>query len=81
MRTFETLTLVTLFLALAARFLPAQKRPSWTNYFPLVAILFILIHLVTEGYRWQMVPDYALATWLCFLSMLWLLKKKDQLAV
>ena len=69
MRIFEILTLGTLFLALVARFFPVAKRPSWMNYFPVTAVLFILIHLVIEHYRWQMVPAYLLAT-LLFLSSL-----------
>ena len=75
MRAFETLTFVTLFLDLAARFFSVEKRPSWTNYFPLTAILFILIHLFTEGYRWQMVPAYVLAILLLVLSVPLLLGK------
>lgn len=76
MRTFEILTLVTLFLALIVRFWPVEKRPIWTNYLPVAAMLFILIHLGIEGYRWQMVPDYTLAIWLFVLSLPQLFGKK-----
>ena len=31
------------------------------SLFPAVTVLFMIIHLVVEGYRWQMVPSYALA--------------------
>jgi len=77
MRILETLTLGLLFLALAAHLWHAEKRPSWTNYLPGAVILLILIHLVMEGYRWQMVPTYALAILLFVLSLLRLLKKKS----
>ena len=76
MRIFEILTLGTLFLALVARFFPEAKRPSWVNYFPGAAGLFILIHLVIEGYRWQMVPAYSLAFLLFVLSVPRLLGKR-----
>ncbi len=69
MRIFEILTLVTLFLTLIVRFWQVEKRLFWTNYLPVAATLFILIHLVTEHYRWQMVPAYILAI-LLFLSSL-----------
>ena len=75
MRTFEILILATLFLALAARILKTEKRPVWINYLPGAAILFTLIHLVVEGYRWQMVPAYFLAAVLFFLELPRLLGK------
>jgi predicted dienelactone hydrolase len=67
MRLFEILTLVSLLLALLSFFVPRGKRPRWTAYLPSLAVLFALIHLVFEGYRWQMVPAYAL-TLLTFLA-------------
>ncbi|MBC8504048.1 MAG: hypothetical protein H8D34_04280, partial [Chloroflexi bacterium] len=76
MRIFEILTLGTLFLALAARFLRVEKRPSWMYFLPVTAVLFILIHLVIEHYRWQMVPNYTLAIWLLVLSLSQLFGKK-----
>ena len=77
MRSFEILTLGMLLLALIARFWRVERRPSWTYYLPGAVILLILIHLVMEGYRWQMVPTYALAILLFVLSLLRLLKKKS----
>lgn len=76
MRIFEILTLGLLFLSLAAHFLPVGKRPSWTTYLPGISLLFILIHFVVEGYRWQMVPAYALAILLFALSLPSLFDKK-----
>jgi predicted dienelactone hydrolase len=67
MRLFEILTLVSLLLALLGSLLPRGKRPRWTAYLPSLAALFALIHLVFEGYRWQMVPAYGL-TALTFLA-------------
>jgi len=67
MRLFEILTLVSLLLALLSFFVPRPKRPRWTAYLPSLAVLFALIHLVFEGYRWHMVPAYGL-TALTFLA-------------
>jgi predicted dienelactone hydrolase len=67
MRPFEILTLVSLLLALLSFFVPRGKRPRWTAYLPSLAVLFALIHLIFEGYRWQMVPAYGL-TALLFLG-------------
>lgn len=80
MRTFETLTLGTLGLALAARFWPAKKRPPWVDLVSGAPVLCILIHLATEGARWQMVPAYALATLLLVTSVLRLVRKKTDSA-
>ena len=77
MRTLEILTLGTLFVALAARFWRVKKRPLWINYLPSAAVLFILIHLVIERYRWQMFPAYVLAAFLFLLSIPRLLGKKN----
>jgi formylglycine-generating enzyme required for sulfatase activity len=67
MRLFEILTLVTLLLALLSFFVPRPKRPQWMAFLPSLVVLLVLAHLVLEGYRWQMVPAYAL-TVLTFLA-------------
>jgi len=66
MRLFETLTLIPLLLSLLSFFVPRGKRPRWVAFLPSLAVLLVLAHLVLEGYRWQMVPAYAL-TVLTFL--------------
>src|SRR3989304_8743217 len=77
MRIFEILTLGTLFVVLAARFGRVEKGPPGSNYLPSSAVLFILIHLMVEKYRWQMVPAYALTALLFLLSLARLLEKKS----
>ncbi len=79
MRIFEVLTLVILFLSLVVRMWRVEKRPSWITYLPTAAILMILVHFVTEGYRWQMMPTYILVVLLFVLSVPWLLGKKTNL--
>lgn len=75
MRLFETLILVTLFLTLIAIILPVWQRRFWLAGLPLAALLFTLIHLVFEGYRWQMAPAYGLAVILFGVS-LWRTSRK-----
>ena len=77
MRLFEILTLGILFFTLAAGSWPGSKQSFRTRaikdflsgYLPGIAFGFILIHLVIEGYRWQMVPGYALTVLLLVLRL------------
>jgi hypothetical protein len=73
-RTFEILILATLFLRLVACSLPPIKRSRWVDLLPTLAILLIVIHLIVEKYRWQMVLAYGL-TLLLFLPSLLRLKR------
>ena len=61
MRPLEGLILITILFFLLAYLVPKSRRPRWLPYLPALAALFVVIHLVVEGYRWQMVPAYALA--------------------
>jgi predicted dienelactone hydrolase len=67
MRILEILALATLLLAYLGFFVPGSKRPRWMAFLPSVAVVLALAHLVLEGYRWQMVPAYALIA-LTFLA-------------
>ncbi len=67
MLLFDILTLLALLLVLAAYCLPIKKRPRWLRHLPLFALVLALIHLVAEGFRWQMVPAYAVLV----LILLW----------
>jgi len=40
--------------------LTGRRRPGWVNALPLLAFVALLLHLVLEGYRWQMIPLYLL---------------------
>jgi predicted dienelactone hydrolase len=61
MRIIESLILIALFLSIIPFLINAFKRPKWTHFVPLVTIFLIIIHVLAEGYRWQMVPAYVLA--------------------
>ncbi len=38
-----------------------RRRPRWVNAIPLLAVVMLLLHLLLEGGRWQMIPLYLLA--------------------
>src|SRR6185437_3552757 len=40
------------------------------HYLPFAALLLVALHLITEGYRWHMIPAYALVA-LILLSYPW----------
>ena len=61
MRTIETVILFTLFLSIILLFIGVIKRPKWAHFLPSATILLIILHILAEGYRWQMVPAYTLA--------------------
>jgi len=60
MRTLEILIPVTLAVYLLWPFFTGRKYPRLVAFLPLLATLMIGTHLLTEGYRWQMIPLYAL---------------------
>jgi predicted dienelactone hydrolase len=74
MRLFEILLLFSLFLSLIGYFYPNRKRPRFFVYLPFLAVVFILIHLLVEKYRWQMVPAYVWCLLFVCLSLFQLRK-------
>jgi len=64
MRPIEVLILLALLFSLLAHLIPRSRRPRWLSRLPALAVILVVIHLVVEGYRWQMVPAYALAAFL-----------------
>ena len=58
-RAMRLLEIITPIL-LAVHLLWRAPRPMMVRYLPLLALALILIHFVVEGYRWQMIPWYAL---------------------
>ena len=71
MRSIEVLTLLALLFSLLAHLIPRSRRPRWLSRLPALAAILVVIHLVVEGYRWQMVPAYALAAFLVSGMVLW----------
>jgi predicted dienelactone hydrolase len=68
MRLFELLMLLLILPVLAWPLLP-WRRPRWVDFLPMAALLLLLLQLIFEGYRWQMLPAYLL-TGLLFLITL-----------
>jgi predicted dienelactone hydrolase len=64
MRSIEALILLAILSSLLALLIPRSRRPRWLSLLPALAALVVVIHLVVEGYRWQMVPAYALGAFL-----------------
>ncbi len=59
MRLIEALILVCCLLLLVWPLL-RRTRPRWLNWLSVTAVLLVILHLILEGYRWQMVPAYLL---------------------
>ena len=70
MRPMEALILLAILFTLLAYIVPINRRPRWLSILPALAALLVVIHLAAEGYRWQMVPAYALAAIMLF-RMVW----------
>ncbi len=60
MRFLEILLLAILLPGVASLFVARQRRPRWLRDLPILGVIFIALHLLVEGYRWQMVPAYVL---------------------
>ena len=75
MRFIEGLILAAILLSLLAYLVPPGRRSRWLIYLPAVAALLVVIHLLVEGYRWQMVPAYLLVAILVVI-MAWRLLRK-----
>jgi predicted dienelactone hydrolase len=68
MRLIEALILVCCLLLLVWPLL-RRTRPRWLDWLPLTAVLLLILHLIFEGYRWQMVPAYVLAAGLVIWAL------------
>lgn len=52
---------ITIPVLLAIHLLWRHSHPFWIRMLPALALIVIPFHIIIEGYRWQMVPLYALA--------------------
>jgi predicted dienelactone hydrolase len=64
------LILLAILFSILVYLVPRSRRPRWLFLLPALAALFVVIHLLVEGYRWQMVPAYALAA-IVIVGMVW----------
>jgi predicted dienelactone hydrolase len=71
MRSFEILLLLVAALTLLSFFFSGRKHVTTVRIFlSLIAAVFVVIHLVVEKYRWQMVPLHGLVAILFVASLI-----------
>ena len=58
MRAFEFFISLTLIIHILWPLITGRENPRYVNLLPLLAIILIVIHLIYEGFRWQMIPVY-----------------------
>ena len=68
MRLFEVLMLLAILPVLVWPLLPWQ-RPRWVDFLPGTAVILLIIQLIVEGYRWQMLPAYVLVIMLFLVTL------------
>lgn len=73
MRLFEILVPV----ILAVYLVWPHPRPRSVRYLPAAVILLLAAHLLFEGYRWQMIPLYALSGMITIASLVKIMDAKD----
>jgi hypothetical protein len=61
MRPLEVILVSALALTLVTTFIHRSKRPDWLRILPVLPVIVLLLQASIEGYRWQMVPAYALS--------------------
>ncbi|MEI6876417.1 MAG: hypothetical protein WCL50_14955 [Spirochaetota bacterium] len=54
-----------------------SPRPSAVRLLPIVTVIAVFLHLVIEGWRWQMVPIYAIVALLAALAALGARRSRD----
>lgn len=69
MRFFEVLLFAVALSALITRLLPGLRQKAVGAYLPYAAGLLIPVQLLTEGYRWEMVPLYVFTLGLIIVSL------------
>lgn len=68
MRVFDLLLLVAAALTLLSVLMPASRRVR--AVFPLVLAVGLVLHLIVEAYRWQLLPLYVLIVALILFSLI-----------
>lgn len=58
MRIMELMILCLVLLLVAGHYIPLKRSGTFVNCLSLAAALLVPLHLLVEGYRWQMVPVY-----------------------
>lgn len=61
MRPIELLIPIIITIYITSPWFFRENRPRWVTGLPLLTIILVPLHLLIEGYRWQMIPLYTLA--------------------
>lgn len=69
MRPFEIAIQLSLGTVLLGFLLFRHQRMRWINFLPILALSLVATHLISEGYRWQMIPAYGVAVVLLLLCL------------
>ena len=59
---------ITIPVFLAVYVIWQRRRPFWIRLLPMFAFTAIVVHLIIEGYRWQMIPLYVMTALILVLS-------------
>ncbi len=68
MRPLEALLTGLLMLSAVPLFIPAARRYRWVHLLPSSLILLVVVQLLLEGYRWQIVPLYCITVMLTLMT-------------
>jgi len=68
MRAIELWLICTMALSVVFLFVPAKRRFGWMPLLPFLLIGLVILHLLFEGYRWQLVPAYFLSVLLVLFT-------------
>lgn len=78
MRPLEIVITVLLLVFFAVPLLPPARRSRWLEGLPLLAAGLTILHLIIEGYRWQMLPLYLLVAISMLLAAFRLARSRPQ---
>lgn len=77
MQFFEICILITLFISSCSLFIKPGNRPNSLVYLPMLILVLGFLHLLFEGFRWQMVPAYLLTVLFVFQSIRWIKRRRN----
>ena len=80
MRPLEIFLLITLGCAILVRMTRLRSLWRWSMLLPMLGLFLVGLQLFVEGYRWQMLPAYSLASFFAVATLL-LLRDYDALAL
>jgi hypothetical protein len=70
MRLFEILVLLVNLPLIYWLIFPSKQFPGWARFLPIIGAIIMIMHLIIEGYRWQIYPLYLLSLVLLVLVII-----------